>query len=83
VRIYLKDSERRPDPAPVKTDDRKAILTGLVLWVLALIAVLLIASLMDTGLDDTLVWACTGGIAVGLVLLVYAERRRRRGSPPH
>ncbi|MCU1438846.1 MAG: hypothetical protein JWP66_1933 [Naasia sp.] len=79
MRLYLKDSERRPDPEPVRTDDRKAILTGLVLWVLALVAVLLATSLGGGRLDDTPVWACTGGIAVGLVLLVYAERRRRRG----
>ena len=29
MRLWLKDSERRPDPAPVETDDRKAMLVGL------------------------------------------------------
>jgi len=36
MRLWLKDSERRPDPAPIKTDDRKVVLIGLVLWLVAL-----------------------------------------------
>ncbi len=30
MRFWLKDGERRPDPEPVQSDDRKAILVGLV-----------------------------------------------------
>ena len=30
MRLFIKDSERRPDPAPLKTDDRKVVLVGLV-----------------------------------------------------
>ena len=36
MRLWLKDSERRPDPEPVKTDDRKAMLVGIALWLVAL-----------------------------------------------
>ena len=41
MRLWLKDSERRPDPEPVKTDDRKVVLVGLVLWLVALAGLLL------------------------------------------
>jgi hypothetical protein len=40
MRLWLKDSERRPDPKPVQSDDRKAILVGLVLWLVALAGLL-------------------------------------------
>ena len=38
MRLWLKDSERRADPAPVKTDDRKAFFVGTVAWVIALVS---------------------------------------------
>jgi hypothetical protein len=75
MRLWLKDSERRPDPAPVKTDDRKAILTGIVLWLVAL-AVLLVflAPLLEAG-NRWLLWTCAIGIALGLAGLLYTHRR--------
>ena len=78
MRLYLRDSERRPDPEPVKTDDRKAVLTGLVLWVAGLLIALLVAAVRGDGVDTSIVWLCTAGIALGLAFLVYTERRRRR-----
>jgi hypothetical protein len=41
MRVFLRDSERRPDPVPVKTDDRRPILIGLAVWVIATIVVVL------------------------------------------
>ena len=41
MRLWLKDSERRPDPTPVATDDRKPMIVGLALWIIALIVVLI------------------------------------------
>ena len=32
MRLWLRDDERRPDPVPVKTDDRRAVLVGLMEW---------------------------------------------------
>ena len=40
MRLYVRDSERRPDPAPLKTDDRKVILVGLAAWAIATIVLL-------------------------------------------
>jgi len=77
VRLYLKDSERRTDPPPVKTDDRKAVFAGLVIWIVATVVYLLVYAVGGTA-DAGVVWTCTAGIGLGLIGLVYTERRRRR-----
>jgi FtsH-binding integral membrane protein len=75
VRLFIKDSERRPDPAPVKTDDRKVVLVGLVLWIVALgVMLALLPQLESSGLV-WLLWTVVGGLVLGLVLLVYTSRR--------
>jgi FtsH-binding integral membrane protein len=75
VRLFIKDSERRPDPAPVKTDDRKVVLVGLVLWIVALgVMLVLLAQLQSSGLV-WLLWTVVGGLVLGLGLLVYTARR--------
>ena len=76
MRWYLKDSERRPDPAPVRTDDRKVILVGIVLWLVAL-AVLLVflSAVLEAGHVGWL-WTTLVGIGLGLVLLVFAHRKQ-------
>jgi FtsH-binding integral membrane protein len=76
MRLFIKDSERRPDPAPVKTDDRKVILVGLVLWILALAGMLVfLPALQESGLV-WLLWTVVVGLGLGLVLLVYTTRRQ-------
>lgn len=77
MRLFVKDSERRPDPAPLKTDDRKVILVGLGGWIAATIVLLvLLGALVATG---RLVWLWTAlvGIGIGIVLLAYTHYRRR------
>lgn len=75
MRLFIKDSERRPDPAPVKTDDRKVVLVGLVLWIVALgVMLALLPQLQASGLV-WLLWTVVGGLVLGLVLLVYTARR--------
>lgn len=75
MRFWLSEEERRPDPEPVVTDDRTAILSGLVLWVVALAALLVfVGPLVEAGRVWWL-WACLVGIGLGLIMLVYAHRR--------
>ena len=75
MRLFIKDSERRPDPAPVTTDDRKVVLVGLVLWIVALgVMLALLPQLQESGLV-WLLWTVVGGLVLGLGLLVYTARR--------
>ncbi len=75
MRLFLKDSERRPDPAPMTTDDRKVVLVGLVLWIVALgVMLALLPQLQESGLV-WLLWTVVGGLVLGLGLLVYTARR--------
>jgi FtsH-binding integral membrane protein len=75
VRLFIKDSERRPDPAPLKTDDRKVVLVGLVLWIVALgVMLALLPQLQESDLV-WLLWTVVVGFGLGLVLLVYTAKR--------
>ena len=77
MRLFLKDSERRPDPIPVKTDDRRPILVGLAAWVVAtIVVVLFVAPMSDSG-NSALLPTCVVGIVLGLAGLVYAAKRSR------
>ena len=76
MRLWLKDSERRPDPEPVQTDDRKAIVVGLALWLVALgFFLLFLAPLLAAG-DRWWLWTCVVGLGLGLVGLVYVHTKR-------
>jgi FtsH-binding integral membrane protein len=75
VRIFIKDSERRPDPAPVKTDDRKVVLVGLVLWIIALGVMLALLPQLQQSDLVWLLWTVVVGFGLGLVLLVYTSKR--------
>ncbi len=75
MRLFLKDSERRPDPVPVKTDDRRPLLTGLAAWVVATIIVLLFLRPFSGSGNGWLLWTCVVGIVLGLAGLVYAAKR--------
>ncbi|THG29852.1 DUF2530 domain-containing protein [Naasia lichenicola] len=77
MRLYLKDSERRPDPRPVQVDERRAVFVGLVVWIIATVIYLLVFATNGEA-DAGVVWTCTAGIALGLAGLVYTERRRRK-----
>ena len=76
MRLWLKDSERRPDPTPVRTDDRKAILVGFALWLAALaVMLILLGTLVESG-RIWLLWTVLVGLGLGLVLLLYTHRRQ-------
>jgi fatty acid desaturase len=76
MRLWLKDSERRPDPQPVQSDDRKAILAGLVLWLVALVGLLLFLTPLLEGGHGWWLWTVVIGLGLGLILLVFAHRKQ-------
>lgn len=79
MRFWLQEDERRPDPEPVATDDRTAVLVGIAVWVVATAVLLvMLAPLVEAGRIGWL-WTCLVGIGLGLVVLAYTQVRRRRG----
>jgi hypothetical protein len=77
MRLWLKDSERRPDPMPVKTDNRVAIYVGLGLWLLALVALLVVPQLLDLEYASWRLSTCVVGVVLGLLGLLYTRFRRK------
>jgi len=79
VRVLLRPEERRPDPAPLPADDRRPVLVGTVLWLVALLACLLFADELAAQDRSWWTWACVAGAALGVIGLVHLQRRRARG----
>jgi hypothetical protein len=77
VRIWLKDSERKPDPAPVKTDDRKAILVGIALWIAALAVLLFFLGPLVASGNGWWLWTCVAGLVLGMIGLLYTHWRQK------
>jgi hypothetical protein len=77
MRLWLKDTERRPDPTPARTDSRKALLAGTGLWLVAL--VFLVANydgLAATGRTWWL-WCAIIAVVLGVGCLAWVTLRRR------
>jgi hypothetical protein len=79
MRLWLKDSERKPDPTPVVTDDRVAILVGIALWLLAIAALQLIEPLRAAS-EGWWIWAGVAGVVLGLLGLANAHVRVRKAK---
>jgi hypothetical protein len=69
--------ERRPDPAPLETNDVAIITTGTVLWAVAL-AVLLVLKATGTDVHDWWWQMCAAGAVLGCYGIHYCRRRRDR-----
>jgi hypothetical protein len=71
----------RPEPEPLRTDDRRTVLVGTVAWVVAGLALIPFA---DTLIDSGRGWwflTCVAGVGLGLVGLEIVRRRHRLPPP--
>lgn len=75
MRFYVKDSERKPDPEPIKVNAKLAIKVGLVLWVVALALLLVLQATQAATQKPWYTSTCAVGIVLGLWAL-WRERRR-------
>lgn len=69
--------ERRPDPAPLETDDVRIVAAGTAAWVVALV-VLLVLRAAGADVHSWWLWMCGAGAALGLAGVRYCARRRDR-----
>lgn len=73
VRFYIKDSERKTDPDPVKVNAPRAFAVGTAIWVIALLA--LLATLKDSE-KSWWIFTCIIGIFLGVLGFFFIKRRR-------
>jgi hypothetical protein len=78
VRLYQRSAGRRPDPEPLRTNDRATVLVGIGLWVVALVAALLLRDRLAAEGRGWWTWTALVGIGLGLVGLGYLRRSGRR-----
>ncbi|HZI97894.1 MAG TPA: DUF2530 domain-containing protein [Actinomycetales bacterium] len=73
--VYLPPEERREDPTPLRTDDRRTVLVGTAVWLALLVGTLVSRDgLVDTG-RGWWTWSCLAGVALGLLGLAYLHHR--------
>lgn len=83
MRLWLKDSERMPDPPPLKTDERIAIGVGTLLWVVAAILAMVFAAPLEAAGRGWLLAAAIVGVVLGAIGLAYSQVRRSRARRAH
>jgi hypothetical protein len=82
VRLYLRSADRRPDPPPLPTNDRRTILVGMGVWaMLAVVALLARGWLADTG-RGWWVWTPPSGLVLGAIGLYYLRHTRDQAMSP-
>lgn len=80
MRLWLNESERRPDPAPARADARKAVLVGTVAWLVALVVSLVFRAQLEAAGLGWLLWAAVTGFVLGVIGLVVVQLVRRRAA---
>lgn len=83
MRLWLSESERRPDPAPARTDARTALAVGTVVWLVALIVALVLQARLDElGLGWFTATSIAGVVAglLGLAVVLVVRRRMLRSA---
>ncbi|MEO6309259.1 MAG: DUF2530 domain-containing protein [Leifsonia sp.] len=77
MRLWLKDSERRPDPLPARTDARKAFFVGTAAWLVATIVAFVVRAELEAAGLGWWPWCALIGLGLGLVGLAWVQFRRR------
>ncbi|WP_432491092.1 DUF2530 domain-containing protein [Kineococcus gypseus] len=77
--LYLPPSKAKPPPPPLRTDERRPVLVGLVVWAVLLGVALAVPEVRATG-EGRWLGSCVAGLALGLVGLAHVHRRERRAA---
>lgn len=74
MRLYQRSADRRPDPAPLVTDDRATVVAGIALWGVALVVALVLHDRLAAAGRGWWAWVAVAGIGLGLLGLLYVRR---------
>jgi hypothetical protein len=80
VRLFLRAAQRRPDPPPLRTNDRAAILVGTAVWAVLLVGALVFRDRLAEDGRIWWLWTAVIGLALGGYGLYYLRRRNHDGS---
>ncbi len=75
MRLWVRDDERRPDPAPLRTDDRLAFTIGVIGWIIA--GVITVGMLVLTDRDANVGALVTIGVGLLLGMTGWVVSSRR------
>ena len=78
MRLYQRSAGRRPDPAPLRTNDRATVLAGIGLWAVALVATLVFHGRLAADGRGWWTWTALAGIGLGVAGLDYLRRMAGR-----
>jgi hypothetical protein len=76
MRLWLKDSERRPDPLPARANARKALFVGTLGWLAALGGVIVFQDELAARGLGWWFWCSLIGVALGIFGLAWVWLRR-------
>jgi hypothetical protein len=74
MKLYLKDSERKPDPAPIETNLRLVVVIGIALWAITL-AVFVVAPATVPASRPWWPFTCIVGILLGIYAFFKVGKR--------
>jgi fatty acid desaturase len=75
MRFYIKDSARKPDPEPVKTNAKLVFTVGTIAWTVALLVVLLAYPSLAPAEQSLWPLTCGVGVTLGLIGLIRVRQR--------
>ena len=74
MKFFVKEEERKPDPAPLKTNARAVVVVGIVSWALVLALFVLVPTATPAGKQWWLT-SCVFGIILGVLAWFKVGRR--------
>ncbi len=75
-------TERKPDPAPLQTNDVLTVAVGTAAWLVALVVLLFLHHTLEKHHTTWWYWVCLTGIGLGCVGLFLTNRRRHPRTEP-
>src|SRR5664280_445857 len=73
---------RRPDPAPLETDDVRVVAIGTALWAVAFFVLLAVRARLAAHHTSWWLATCAVGVILGLAGVRYCQRRRAPFTAP-